>query len=66
MSMGGPHVNWSVKISMDKARAEKELLPLIDVGSCRLNVIHSAFETRMKAAGWELERVMSEFLYSVK
>ena len=58
LAMDGPHLNWSIKKSMDSARAEKELLPLIDVGSCGLHVIHGAFQTGMKAAGWDLDRVM--------
>ena len=39
-------------------RDENELPSLLDVGSCGLHVVHGDFQTGVKAAGWELEKVL--------
>ena len=61
MSRDGPRVNWSAKSFMDKARAEKSSCHELILEAGGLNVIHGAFETEMKAAGWELYRVIINY-----
>ena len=46
---------------MDKARTETSCHELI-LEAVGLHVIHGAFETEMKAAGWELYRVIINYI----
>ena len=61
MSRDSPHVNWSVKSFTDKARAEKSSCHKLILEAVGLHVIHGAFKMEMKAAGWELYRVIINY-----
>ena len=57
LSMDGPNTNWSVFEKLN-AHRENELPQILEIGSCGLHVIHGAFQTGVKATGWELDGVL--------
>ena len=58
LSMDGPNTNWSVFEMLNAHREKNELPQILEIGSCGLHVIHGAFQTGVKATGWELDRVL--------
>ena len=58
LSMDGPNTNWKVLDKLKSHRMENELPQIVDVGSCGLHVVHGAFQTGVKATGWNLEKVL--------
>ena len=58
LSMDGPNTNWCVLDKLKLHREKNEVPQLMDIGSCGLHVVHGAFETGVKATGWELGKVL--------
>lgn len=48
VSMDGPNVNWKFL----RLLQEDEDVNIVDLGSCGLHVVHGAFQSGHKAAGW--------------
>src|SRR3989441_242053 len=59
VSMDGPSVNWKflekLQADLHPDAADPQLL---DMGSCGLHVIHGAFQTGHKAAGWTINEAL--------
>jgi len=59
VSMDGPSVNWkfleSLQTNLHPDAADPQLL---DLGSCGLHVVHGAFQTGHKAAGWTVNEML--------
>ena len=55
LSMDGQNTNWSVFEKLNAHREKNELPQILEIGSCGLRVIHGAFQTGVKATGWELD-----------
>ena len=58
--MDGPNVNWKlIQLLKDK---KKELDPeapdLLELGSCRVHVMHGAFNTASGVTNWELAKYL--------
>ena len=45
LSMDGPSVNWLLLGLLKKQHEEQELPKLLNIGSCKLHVIHGAFKS---------------------
>ena len=57
--MDGPSVNWKFPESFAAStRTEASDPQLFDLGSCGLHVIHGAFQTGHKAAGWAVNELL--------
>ena len=55
----GPNVNLLFLKNLAESQEEKELLPLLDIGKCRLHVIHDSFKTGgKKGSYWELQKLL--------
>ena len=49
LSVDGPNTNWSVLTMLHDDRCEKDYPKVIDISSCSLHVLHSAFKSGVKA-----------------
>ena len=58
LSMDGPNTNWKVFELLFSYRDEKEWSNLLNLGSRGLQIVHSAFQTGIKATNWEFEKVL--------
>ena len=58
LSMDGPNTNWEVLNKVKDHRNKNDLPQIMDVGSCGLHVVHGAFNSGVKATGWQLEKIM--------
>ena len=58
LSVDGRNTNWSVFEKLNAHREKNELPQILEIGSCNLHVIHGAFQTGVKATGWELDWVL--------
>ena len=57
LSMDGPNVNWSIFTNLLKQREEE--LPLLENAcSCGLHVVSGSFQYGVKAASWEVDKVI--------
>ena len=57
LSLDGPNTNWSVHKKLKNIRSREKVPQLFEVGSCGLHVIHGAFQSGVKATGWEIEKI---------
>ena len=55
LSIGGLYVNWNVFELLNAERCE--FPSLINIGSCGLHVVHSAFKTGFQSVDWDLNKV---------
>ena len=58
VSMDGPSVNWKFYDELVKQRQEMELHQLINIGSCGLHIIHSAFKTGVEKTDWCIKNTL--------
>ena len=58
LSMDGPNTNWEVLNKVKDHRNKNDLPQIMDVGSCGLHVVHGAFNSGVKATGWQLEKIL--------
>ena len=59
ISMDGPSVNWKFLSSFAASTRPDACDPvLFDLGSCGLHVVHGAFQTGHKAAGWTVNELL--------
>ena len=58
VSMDGSSVNWRFYNEVVKQRQEMELHQLINIGSCVLHIIHSAFKTGVEKADWCIKNTL--------
>ena len=56
--MDGPNTNWAVLNKVKDFGHKNELLQIIDIGSCGLQVVHGAFKTGVKAFAWQLQKIL--------
>lgn len=55
----GPNVNLLFLKNLAEYRKENEYLPLVDIGTCGLHVIHGSLKTGCKkGTDWELQKVL--------
>ena len=54
-----PNVNLLFLKKLTESREEKELLPLLNIGSCGLHVITNSFKTgAKKGSNWEIQKLL--------
>jgi len=59
ISMDGPSVNWKfLETFAANTRPDSTDPTLFDLGSCGLHVVHGAFQTGHKAAGWTVNETL--------
>ena len=58
LPMDGPNTNWEVLNKVKDHRNKNDLPQIMDVGSCGLHVVHGAFNSGVKATGWQLEKIL--------
>ena len=58
LSMDGPHTNWKVLDLLKNYRDHNEFPQVLDVGSCGLHIVHGAFQTGVKASGWNIDKLL--------
>ena len=58
VSSDGPNVNLAFLKKYASLREEKELDPLIDLGTFGLHVVHSSMKAGAKASEWELQKLL--------
>ena len=56
LSIDGPNISWSVHEKLKNIQSCEEVPQMFEVGSCGLHVIHGAFQSGVKATGWEIEK----------
>ena len=56
VSMDGPIVNLKFLEKLQKDRLENEQHELINIGSCGLHTIHSAFKTGAESTSWNIRK----------
>ena len=56
IGMDGPNVNLAFEKEMKRTRDELNLPSLIELGTCGLHTVHSAFQTGAKEMNWNLDR----------
>ena len=66
LSMDGPNVNWKVfRLLSEKLETECSNT-LLDIGSCGLHIVHTAFKDGCSASGWEIHKLPSALHYLFK
>ena len=58
LSMDGPNVNWCVFSKIQSLREEEEHPVLENIGSCSLHTVSNSFQCGVKAAEWDVEKVL--------
>ena len=58
ISMDGLSINWKFFNLLQKDRVKKEQHNLIDIGSCSLHIIPSAFKTGAESSGWNMKAIL--------
>ena len=58
VSSDGPNVNLAFLKKYTSVQEEKELDPLIDLGTCGLHVVHSSIKAGAEADEWELQKLL--------
>ena len=58
VSSDGPNVNLAFLKKYASVRQEKELDPLIDLGTCGLHLVHGTMKASTKANEWELQKLL--------
>ena len=48
--------------TLNAYREKNELPQILEIGSCGLHIIDGAFQTGIKATGWQLDRVLKVML----
>ena len=61
ISMDGPTVNWKFFDALNNDFGEKLETTLLEIGSCRLHVVHGAFQNGHKNAVWNVNSVLRSF-----
>ena len=51
LSMDGPNFSWSLHTTLT---VEVHMKRLVNIGSCRLHVVHNAFKAGFEAPTWDL------------
>ena len=62
LSMDGPMTKWGVTDKLGQQREENKMPVLLDVGSCRLQVVHGAFQAEVEVTKWNLGKVFHAML----
>ena len=57
LSIDWPNISWSVHEKLKNIQSCEEVPQMFEVGSCGLHVIHGAFQSGVKATGWEIEKI---------
>ncbi|XP_058260502.1 uncharacterized protein LOC131362505 [Hemibagrus wyckioides] len=63
ISMDGPNVNWKVFEILQKQVQNDAGKSLINIGSCGLHILHTAFRDGCKSTGWEVEHGLSSLYW---
>ena len=58
LAMDGPNTNWSILTTMQRERNEKQLAPLIELGSCGLHVVSGAFQHGVTKSNMEVDKLL--------
>ena len=58
VSFDGPNVNLTFFKKYASMEEEKELDPLMDVGTCGLHVVHNSMKAGAKVSEWELHKLL--------
>ena len=58
VSFDGPNVNLTFFKKYASMEEEKELDPLMDLGTCGLHVVHSSMKAGAKVSEWELQKLL--------
>ena len=58
ISMDGPNVNWKFFRLFKRKVEEKHNLPVINIGSYGLHIVHSAFRDGATASGWDIVKLL--------
>ena len=58
VSMDGPHVNLKFYQELTKKREEQMFHSLLDIGSCRLHIIHGSFKTGAEKSKWNIKELL--------
>ena len=66
ISMDGPSVNWKFFDIVKKQLADEHGVILINIGSCGLHIMHSAFKTGAQSTKWEISSFLSSLYYLFK
>ena len=58
ISMDRPNLNWRFFDEIVKWWNEMEMNPFINLGSCRLHILHGAFKSGIEATDWGIKATM--------
>ena len=59
--MDGPNANWKLYSMLQRELQAECSTNLLNVGSCRLHVVHGAYEKGINSTGWNLSSKFSAF-----
>ena len=59
ISMEGPNVNWRFYKDLQQQILHDYGVSLINIGSCALHQVHTAFQNGGRASGWGLDNFLS-------
>ena len=58
LGMDGPSTNWNVLDFTYDHQVANEFQKILDLGSCLLHIVHSAFQTGMIKPGWDIRKIL--------
>ena len=56
--MDRPTANWAVLNNLVENRKRDQLPPVEDIGICSLHIVSGAFQIRIKAIRWNLDKII--------
>ena len=64
LGMDGPSTNWNVLDLINHHQVANEFQETLNIGSCLLHILHSAFQTGMSKPGWDIGKIL-KVLYKI-
>ena len=61
VSMDGPSTNWAFLDLLTSDREAEELPKLVNIGSCRLHMVHGAFKTGFESVDWAVKNTLKGY-----
>ena len=64
LGMDGSSTNWNVLDLINHHQVANEFQETLNIGSCLLHILHSAFQTGMSKPGWDIGKIL-KVLYKI-
>ena len=58
VSMDGPNVNWKFYTDLTKECNSEKRPQLLNIGSCRLHIVHGGLQKGVNEFGWKLDHLV--------